>query len=196
MWNRIMGRAPGLAACLAVATLATAKAEGNSDAGVAAIVNGKKISLDEVDAKALGTNMKLAQQVYDARRQALDDLIIEELLTPEAAKQGKTVEALVAERLAALNTPVTDEEVAQFYEQNKSRMRGRTLEQISGQVKQYLQSQRSTEARKKLLQQVKKDASVKVTLDVPRVEVTVDPDEPSKGPATAKVTIVEYSEFQ
>jgi acetyl-CoA synthetase len=39
-------------------------------------------------------------------------------------------------------------------------------------------------------------AKVQITLDAPRVEVKVAANDPAKGPADAKVTVVEFSEFQ
>ena len=48
-----------------------------ADAGVAAYVGGEPIMMADVDAKALKTNMKLAQSIYDARRAALDEIIMD-----------------------------------------------------------------------------------------------------------------------
>jgi len=193
MRNWKLERIAGPVLCLAIVSVAAAD---NGDKGVAAIVNGKAISMADVDAKALGDNMKLAQQIYDARKSALDDLIIEQLMAPEAAKQGKTVKALMAEKLAALETPVTDQDVQNFFDKNKNRMRGRTLDQVKGQIKSYLAKQRGPEAHNKLLAELKKDATIKIVLDTPRATLTVAANEPARGPATAKVTVVEYSDFQ
>jgi len=193
MRNWRLERIAGPVLCLAIVAVAAAD---TGDKGVAAIVNGKAISMADVDAKAMADNMKLAQQVYDARKSALDDLIIEQLLAPEAAKQGKTVKALKAEKLAALQTPVTDQDVQDFFNKNKSRMRGRTLDQVKGQIKNYLAGQRGPEARNKLLAELKKDATIKIVFDVPRADIAVSANEPARGPANAPVTIVEYSDFQ
>lgn len=193
MRNWKLVRVTGPVLCLAIVSVAAAD---NGDKGVAAIVNGKTISMADVDAKAMGDNMKLAQQIYDARKSALDDLIIEQLLAPEAAKEGKTVKALMAEKLAALETPVTDQDVQNFFDKNKGRMRGRTFDQVKGQIKSYLQRQRGPEAHNKLLAEVKKGATIKIVLDTPRATLTVAANEPARGPASAKVTIVEYSDFQ
>jgi len=193
MRNWKLVRITGPVLCLAIVSVAAAD---NGDKGVAAIVNGKTISMADVDAKAMGDNMKLAQQIYDARKSALDDLIIEQLLAPEAAKEGKTVKALMAEKLAALETPVTDQDVQNFFDKNKGRMRGRTFDQVKGQIKSYLQKQRGPEAHNKLLAEVKKGATIKIVLDTPRATLTVAANEPARGPADAKVTIVEYSDFQ
>ena len=181
-----------------VATTAWAQeaAKPDAKAGVAATINGAPITVAEVDAIALGNNMQLAQQVYDARKQALDQLIMERLLGDEAKAQGMTVDALVQKKLAEKTTEVTDADVQSFYDQNKARMGGQTLEQVGPQVRNYLKSQRETEARKTLLDELKANQKIQISLDVPRAEVKVAANDPAKGPADAKVTIVEFSEFQ
>ena len=41
-----------------------------------------------------------------------------------------------------------------------------------------------------------KAGDLRVMLEPPRVEVTLADSDPSRGPATAPVTIVEYSDYQ
>lgn len=186
------------AACSVVSAAAWGQepAKADAKAGVAAIVNGEPITNAEVDAIALGKNMQLAQQVYDARKQALDQVIMQRLLGAEAKTQGITVDALVEKKLAEKMTPVTDDDVKSFYETNKGRMGGQTVEQVGEQIRNYLKSQRETEARKALLDELKANQKIQITLDAPRAEVKVAANDPVKGPADAKVTIVEFSEFQ
>jgi hypothetical protein len=166
------------------------------DASVAAYIGGKAISMAELDAKALGTNMKLAQSLYDARLKALNQMVMERLLAEEAKAQGTTVEAVINKRVAELAKPVTDAEVEAFYNARKAQMRGQSLEAISGRIKQYLASQRTTEARDDLLKEVKQKSDVRITLEPPRIDVITAANDPVMGPADAKVTIVEYADFQ
>jgi hypothetical protein len=173
-----------------------AQAPAKPDAGIAATIGGKPVTTAELDEKILKANMKLAQQLYDARKAAIDEIIIDRALGEEAKTKGVTVEALMKERAAGKITPVTDPEIQAYYDGNKARMQGKTLEQVSGQIKSTLNAQRENEARNNLLSELKAKAEVKVLLDVPRVEVAVAPNDPAKGPPTAKVTIVEFSEFQ
>jgi hypothetical protein len=186
------------AACSVVSTGAWGQepAKADAKAGVAAIVNGEPITNAEVDAIALGKNMQLAQQVYDARKQALDQVIMQRLLGADAKAQGITVDALVEKKLAEKMTPVTDADVQSFYETNKGRMGGQTIDKVSDQIRNYLKSQRETEARKTLLDELKANQKIQITLDAPRADVKVAANDPVKGPADAKVTIVEFSEFQ
>src|SRR3989304_6073960 len=53
-----------------------------AEPGGAATIGGKPVTIQELDAKALKTDMKLAQSLYDARRAALDQVLMERLLGP------------------------------------------------------------------------------------------------------------------
>lgn len=167
-----------------------------ADAKIAASIGGDSISLEELDAKVMSTNMKVAQSLYDARRAALDDMITERLLAKEAAERGTSTDALLRERLAEKVTPVTDEEVEAYYNANQARMRGQPMEKVSPQIRQFLQTQRESSARQELLNELKAKAGVKITLEPPRVTVAVAATDPTRGPANAKVTVIEFSDFQ
>jgi hypothetical protein len=171
-----------------------AAAEAKPD--VAAYVGNEVITLQELDAKALKTNMKLAQSLYDARRAALDQIVLERLLGPDAKAKGTTVDQVIRDRITEKATPVTDADVQAYYDSNKARMGTRTLEQVSAQIRAQLTSQRESEAKTNLLTELKEKAGVKVVLAPPRVDMVVASNDPFKGSANAKVTIVEYSDFQ
>jgi len=165
-------------------------------ANVAAYVGSEPILIEDLDAKALKTNMKLAQSLYDARKAALDQVIMERALASEAGSKGVSVEKLIQERIAEKTKPVTDQDVENYFNANSARMGGRTLEQASAQIRSMLSSQQETAARQELLAQLKEKAGVRITLSPPRMEVTIAANDPTKGPPTAKVTIVEFVDYQ
>lgn len=167
-----------------------------SEPGVAAYVNDQPISTAELDKIILKTNMKLAQDLYNARKGALDQVILERAFAAEAAEKKVAIDDFVDTKVAEKVKPVTDEDVKTYFDTNQARMQGRTLEQIAPQIKNFLASQRESEARNALLTEVRATSKVKMVLDAPRVEVAVAANDPIKGPADAKVTIVEFSEFQ
>jgi len=167
-----------------------------AETGIAAYIGGKAITVADLDAKALGSDMKLAQSLYDARLATLNQIIMERLLAEEAASQNTTVDALINKRLAEKTQPVTDADVEAFYNARRSRMRGQTLESMSARIRQYLESQRMSEARQSLLDELKQKSEVRITLEPPRVDVVIAASDPVQGAAEAKVTIVEYADFQ
>ncbi|UCE60658.1 MAG: hypothetical protein JSU63_02685 [Phycisphaerales bacterium] len=184
-----------------IGAAAWAQSEGKSDtgkaeAGVAAYIGGKAVTLAEVDAKALETNMKLAQSLYEARQAALDQIIMERLLAAEGVAEGTALDALINERVAGKARPVTDADIEGFYNANKARMGGKSLEEMSGRIRQYLRSQSMNKARQTLLDEMKQKSDVRIMLEPPRVTVVIADNDPAQGPATAKVTIAEYVDFQ
>ena len=169
---------------------------GRSDSPVAARVGDTEITLEQVDEKALQTNMSAYQALYDARKQALEELVAEALLDEEARSQGISREELVDREIDSKIVEVTNEEVEQFYNQNRPRLGDQTLDQIGGQIREYLQSRNDAAARQAYLSALRAGASVNVSLDPPRVPIRVAREERLKGDSDAKITIVEYSDFQ
>jgi hypothetical protein len=185
------GATIALAAVLLAAPLpALAAAE------IAGQVGDKKFTLDEVDAAAKTQSASVYQALYDARRQALDRLIEEHLLEVAAAARKVSVEELVAQEIDAKVAEVTQEDVQRWYDENKARVGGRSLESIQVQIKQYLSAQREQEARSSFFDTLKKQTAIKIALEPPRVEIVLAANDPYKGPEDAPITIVEYSDFQ
>jgi len=162
---------------------------------VVATVDGNAITRQELDQKALGKTLKQRQQIYDTEKQVLDGIVEEYLLEKEAKKRGVTVEALVEKEIDAKYTPVTDAEMEAWYNQNKAKVRNAPLEQVKGRIKPYLEGQKKQETRAAFLDPLKAAADVTINLDPPRVPVTIG-THPTKGPKTAPVTIVEFSDYQ
>jgi len=163
---------------------------------VVAKVGERAITLEEVDKKALAANFKIYSDLYSARFEALDQLIGDMLMEQEAKAKGVTKDELVKREITGKIQPVTDADVKTWFDQNQQRMQGRTLEQVAGQIKPYLQKQRDTDARDAYVETLKKAAAVKLMLEPPRQDVKVAATDPGKGPASAPVTIVEFSDFQ
>jgi protein-disulfide isomerase len=156
--------------------------------GNAATVDGTPITLADLD-------QKVARQIYDARQQALDEMINQTLLEKEAKAQGMSVDDLLKKEVQAKIPEPTPAEVDQVWEANKARMAGRTKEQVSPDIIKWLKDQKAAQVQQTFMQSLRAKYKVNVLLDPPRVEVAID-DDPVKGPAGAPITIVEFSDFQ
>jgi hypothetical protein len=179
---------------------APAPAASGSDQ-VVAEVGGRRITLAEVDAKwqefDAAERARLTQLLYQSRRNMLDLVVGDALIADAAKASGVSVEAYTSRELTTRLKPVSEAEISAFYEQNKDRAQGRTLEQLRQPIVEFLQSQRQAQARAQLVEELRtKAGNVRVLLEPPRVEVTLADTDPSRGPATAPVTIVEYSDYQ
>ena len=167
-----------------------------TDGTVVAHVDDRAITMSELDQRVLATNVKIFQELYDARRAALGELVAEALLAREADKRGMTVDELVEEEITSEVAPVTDEEIEAFHEQNQVRLRGQALVEVGPQIREFMESRNESIVRESYIDTLRDEANVDVALSPPRVPVTVASNERIKGPAEAEVTIVEYSDFQ
>ena len=163
---------------------------------VVAHVGGASITLEEVDRRAAGKLQRLRNEEYDARRQALDEMIVERLFQKEAAARGVTQDALLKAEVDAKVTPPTAGDVKTVYEQNRAAAGTRTLAELTPLIERSLREHRQAERAAQFRDELKAKTGVKVTLDAPRVAMTVPADAPTLGPAGAPVTIVEYLDYQ
>ncbi len=175
---------------------AQSPASESGSAPVVARIGERKITLAELDVKAQAASFQAFQDLYDARRTALLGMIDEMLIADEAKSRGITTDALLQQEVQSKVVNPTDEEIAAFYEQNKARMGGQTLEQIKPRIEQFLSAGRQNDARQKFLEQLRTKAGVVIDLEPPRIQVEVAQNDPVQGPASAKVTIIEFSDYQ
>ena len=170
-------------------------------ADVAARVGERAITVRELDDRWKnedpGAKAQAEQAIYDGRKAALDAIIADMLVADAAKAKGVTPEAFVQAEVGRRTKPVSDTDVRNFYVQNSERMQGRSFEQMSSAIQQFLQDQQQTTAKQDLIAELRKGGpAIRVVMDSPRTTITVNPDDPSEGKADAAVTLVEYSDFQ
>jgi protein-disulfide isomerase len=167
-----------------------------SGAGVVAEVNGAPILASELDAKAAGRLVRVRQEEYELRKQALDELIAERLVAAEAARRKVSPEELVRQEVDAKAVTLPQAQIETVYEQNKSRFAGQTREQALSRIREVLGERAREERRAAWEKELRDAARVAVRLDVPRAAVAIPAGAPSTGPADAPVTIVEFTDYQ
>lgn len=191
-----------LAACGGTQTSAQSSGQAQSAEAVVAEIGGRKITLKELDDKWQsldpGERARVTQLLYQNRRNVLDQLVAD-LLIEEAAKAAGMTPAQYLEQDTKIRVqPITDADIQQFFESNKERAQGRTLDQLRGPITEYLRSQREQQARAQIVDELqkKRGAAVRVMLDPPRQTIELALHDPSMGPVSAPVTIVEFSDYQ
>jgi protein-disulfide isomerase len=165
---------------------------------VLATIGDNKITMADIRVRA-GDQLDQMETRYRRERHktiesTLQEIIRDSTLTAEARKQGKTLDQLVMAETGGPLEP-TDEEIATWYKQNRSRTGGRPLDQIRPKIVEYLREERRNAASEKLEQRLNQEKGVTVHLQPYRLELNNE-GAPSKGPAEAKVTLVEFSDFQ
>jgi len=164
-------------------------------AGVAATIGDQKVTFQEVDAKAASELVQVRQQEYEARRRALETILSDTVLDREAKAQGLSREDLLKKEVTDKVTDPAPADVDAFYEKNKARYGTQTKEQAAPSITLVLRQQKIQEDQRAYLKGLRQKHGVKVLLEPPRVQVASD-DDAAKGPVTAPVTIVEFSDYQ
>ncbi len=161
----------------------------------AAMVGGQAISQAELD-KAIGYRlMGLKSQEYAMKRAILEELIQERLLDAEAKRLNTTRDALERTEIVEKAQKVTDEEVGVVYDSAKDRMGPMPEAEARKRISEGMTRRRVDMRREAYVQELSAKAAVRYLLPAPRIEV--DPGNgPSRGPANAPVTIVEFSDYQ
>ena len=175
---------------------APAATPASGDSTAAATVGGTVITLQALDAAAANQLAKFRQQEYDVRAEVLTGLIQEQLITNEATAQKVTTNDLVQTEIIAKAATPTPEEVSQYYDKMKSRMGGKTLDEVKGDIEKMLAGQKVAERKGQYLTELSAKYEVKMLLDPPRATITLRPTAPVTGPADAPITIVEWSDYQ
>lgn len=163
---------------------------------VLATVDGEPITRGEVETALGATLAKVEEQAYQLRKQQVDDLIAERLIAAEARRRGTTPEALVQQEIGAHVLAVTEADVAAFIEANRSRIPG-DAKALTPQIRAYLARQREAERRSAFVDGLRRKSQVAVHLTPPPIYRAQVASEgfPTRGPAQAPVTIVEFSDF-
>lgn len=182
----------------AVATVAAAVPGGDTPA---ARIGNDVITLREVDKQILGQMRKLdfehAKQIYETRKNSLDSIIADRVLSAVAKKRNQTVEQYVKAEVEKTVPEATEAEAKKFYDENTARMGGGSFEQMKGRITEYLTGSQRQAAATKLVDEARAAAGVQVLLEEPaQARVEVAAVGPSKGPANAPITLIEFSDFQ
>jgi predicted DsbA family dithiol-disulfide isomerase len=184
-----------LAAAVAAASPAAPQAPETSSSDVVATIGGEPFTAKQLEEAAGARLFQLRTQQYQAQRQVLDDEIARRLVDREAAARKITAAELLKLEVEAKVPPVTEAEQRAFYAQNKARMGEMTEDDALKRIEAGLRQQRIGERQAEFLSGLRAKADVHVLLEPPRLKLAVG-DDPTRGPADAPITIVEFSDFQ
>lgn len=166
-------------------------------ARVLAEVNGKQITLGDIETSLQPLIFNVQEQVYALRKQDLDVKINDTLLAQEAQKRQVTTRALLDAEVTAKLPQVTDAQAQAFYNENKDRISG-DFAQTKALIVQYMQEAKEREATLAFAQQLRRASKVEINLSAPEspvFQIATD-DQPSKGNPQARVTVIEFTDYQ
>ncbi|HEX8635595.1 MAG TPA: thioredoxin domain-containing protein [Pyrinomonadaceae bacterium] len=155
---------PRAAAPAAGATATTDCAcEGEPLPEVVAVVNGVRITRQEVESRIEPQIAEMRRSVVEARARELDLQINSRLLDAEAKKRGKTTAKLLEDEIVSKVTEPTEAEAQKFYDENKARI-GRDFSAVKTDLISYLRDQRQREMAKQFADRLRTASAVKVNV--------------------------------
>ena len=151
-------------------------------------------ALEALELKKLKAKASFVQDEHEILENTLEWIVEEKLLTAEAAKQGVSKEELTGREIDRKVKETTDEEIEQFYEDNKQRIKPGKEEALP-QIGKYLRQQKASLARRAYLDKLEKEHKVTRSLEPLRFNMSAA-GRPSRGPASAPVLLVLFSDFE
>jgi len=136
--------------------------EGEPLPEVVAMVNGVRITRQEVDSRIEPQLAELRNTVVEARARELDLQINSRLLDAEARKRGKTTTKLLEDEIVSKVTEPTETEAQKFYNDNKARMGNNSFDAVKADIISFLRDQRQRDAAKQFADRLRVAAAVKV----------------------------------
>ena len=171
----------------------TAGVQSTADSEVLAVVDGEEITRGEVETNAGAQLFRLRSQVFDLTEQTLLQTIDGKLLDLEAGKRGLDRDELIS-AVVDSNPPVpTEAQMDSVYEQFRDRIQ-QPRETVNPQIEAFLVDQALRARLDSLVSALRDEYEIENYLEPPRFEVAAEG--PAKGPETAPVTIVEFSDFE
>jgi protein-disulfide isomerase len=175
---------------------APASAETPAEAKVVAEVEGQPITLAEVDDRARAQLASVRQQEYEARRDALDEIIGERLAAAEAKKRGISVDELLKREVADRAEAPPEGLAESILARNLDRFSGMPKEKALARIQDLLNQRAQSERKAEFDHEIREGKAIDVRLEPPRAEVSIPAGAPTKGRADAPVTIVEFTDYQ
>ena len=184
------------AAALVIAFAAPARVMAAADSGpVLAEIGNHKITQPEVDAK-------IRIKLYDARKEALDQMV-DDYLLQQAARKDKLsvadyVKREVTDKAAA---SVTDATAKKFYDENKDKIpalkSAGSYDKIKDRLIAALRQREVQQDQEELMARLRKDGNAKILLEPPRISVNLgESSHPTLGSKDAAVKVIEFADFQ
>lgn len=170
-------------------------------AQVVATIGGKDIDAEELD-KLLADQLKEAASeysnaVYTLRRESLEQIVAERLIGLAAEEKGLSAEDYFEQEVINQVPPVSDEEMQEIYETQVKPRYNLPFEAVAPQLRMQIQQEAMANKGRELVDELRKKYGVKISLPAPQAEkVDVAATGPSRGPESAPVTIVIFSDFE
>lgn len=165
-------------------------------AGIVAKIGGEEITEEMLIGDDKLDFMEIKKREYDLKMDRIQRLLVEKLIGAEAKKAKMPVEEYVNKNVLKGEIKITDREYKKFVEEKKI-PESQINPQIKERINSYLKQQKRQDMVDAYLAKLTKSNPVEVYFSKPKMSVNVEVGKsPATGSEKAKVTIVEFSDFQ
>jgi protein-disulfide isomerase len=166
-------------------------------AGVVAKINDEEITEDQLVGDAQVELMQIKKQEYDLKMDQLNKLVQEKLFAAAAKKEGlASSEEYINKKIVKGDIKISDSDYKKFIKE-KNVPESQINDQVKERIYAYMKEQKKSELVQAQLAKMTKGSPVEVYFTKPKSNIQVDVGAaPFKGNESAKVTIVEFSDFE
>ncbi len=167
--------------------------------GVVAKIGSEEITEDALVGEAKLDFLEIKKNEYDLKMERLNQLMIEKLLGEEAKKSNMSLDEYIDKKVIGAGAAVSDAEYGKFLDKliKDGRLKDKNVdEKIKEQIMAFLGANKKKEKVQAYLAKLSKSSPVEVYFKAPRLKEVQVGESPTAGGQSAKVTIVEFSDFQ
>jgi protein-disulfide isomerase len=159
---------------------------------VVAEVGSHKITADELQEKEAGKLLQARYKYYLAERDALDQLVEDQLLEMQAKREGISVDELLKRHVTVQVAEPTEDQLKFYYEGLGS---DESYDAVRGKILETVHQIRFTKARTAYIDSLRSQFGVFVALTQPSAKVDVT-NAYRLGPQNAPVQLVEFADYE
>ncbi len=163
--------------------------------GVVAKINGENINEEQLIGDDKMDFFELKKKEYELKMERLNRLIVEKMIGGEAKKANMSLDDYINKKVVG-DVKISDSDYKKFVKE-KNVPESQLTPQLKERIMGYLQQMKKQELLQAYIAKVTKNNPVEVYFQKPKMMVNVEPGNgPWFGGENAKVTIVEFSDFQ
>ena len=164
-----------------------------SGAPVLLEINGAKLTAADIERTRSGPLFQARNTFFQAQRKAVEEFVDDYLLEREAKKENITVPELIDRHVTStLPKDPSDDAMRVYYEGLNTT---EPFEVMRPQILKHIRDNRLEKAKVEYVRGLRAKANIAVHLAAPKFNISLN-DTPVRGPADAKVVVVEYADYE
>lgn len=157
--------------------------------------NGETVRIGDLPARVQQELYEIDLEANEKKREVIDRFVIDRFIDDLASRERRSAADIERDLLSV--PTATEAELRAFYDANSNRV-GQPFDQIKDQISDFIHEQRTRLRMGELLAKIRTDTGYRANLPLPpqpRFDVATD-GYPTKGNPSARVTVVEFADYQ